>query len=142
MSYLNVEELLSENWGTLINGETWTIEDSTLHLNWDRHFQDLTGELNMCAQIINVLCSLKNLHEKVNFTRNWLPGRRLSCRKFRELDPFSQFRFQASRSRFQHTYIKNKVESGVIEKALSYKEGGVIHGEFNVVKDDQGAFDV
>ena len=30
----------------------------------------------------------------------------------------------------------------MIEKALSYKEGGVLLGEFNVVKDDQGAFDV
>lgn len=61
-TYLDIEELLGKDWGTVVNGGTRTIEGSAEHLNWDGHTQDITCELNVSVQIINAWSSLEDLN--------------------------------------------------------------------------------
>jgi len=53
LSYLNVEELLCENWRTVVNGGTGPIERAAKHLNADWHAQDVTCELDMSVQVVD-----------------------------------------------------------------------------------------
>jgi len=60
---LDVEEVLSEYGRSLINWHSGTIELATEHLFGDGHLEDITGELTMCVQVIDVGSSLENLDD-------------------------------------------------------------------------------
>lgn len=52
-TYLDVQELLSEDWRAHIDGVSGSVERSSEHFNTDGHAQDITGELYVSVQIIN-----------------------------------------------------------------------------------------
>lgn len=60
---LDVEEVLSEYGRSLINWHSGTIELATKHLFGDGHLKDITSELTMCVQVIDVGSSLENLDD-------------------------------------------------------------------------------
>jgi hypothetical protein len=62
-TYLDVEEVLGEYWGSVINWDTGTIELATEHLNGDGHLQDITGELTMSVEVIDVGGTFENLDD-------------------------------------------------------------------------------
>jgi len=51
---LDVEEIFGEDWGSMINWDSGTIELATEHLNGDGHLEDITSELAMSVQVIDV----------------------------------------------------------------------------------------
>lgn len=64
LTYLDIEELLSEHRRTLVDGETGTIEGSTEHLNTHWHAHDITGELDSRTNIVDISSALENLQSK------------------------------------------------------------------------------
>jgi len=48
-AYLDIEEVLSEHWGSVIDGNTGTIELATEHLSGDGHAEHITGELDVSS---------------------------------------------------------------------------------------------
>jgi hypothetical protein len=62
-AYLDIEEVLGEYWGSVINWDTGTIELATEHLNGDGHLEDITGELAMSVEVIDVGSSLEDLDD-------------------------------------------------------------------------------
>lgn len=60
-TYLDIEEILSEDWRTIVNGRTLSIELATEHLCADRHAEDVTSELAMSVRVINICGSFEDL---------------------------------------------------------------------------------
>jgi len=59
---LDIEELLGQDWWTLINWCSGTIEDSTEHFYAHWHTKYITGKLASSAEVINSCASLENLY--------------------------------------------------------------------------------
>ena len=53
-TYLDIEEIFGEDWGSMINWDSGTIELATEHLNGDGHLEDITSELAMSVEVIDV----------------------------------------------------------------------------------------
>jgi len=47
----------------MVDGHTGTIELATEHLDRDRHAEDITGELTMGVEVINIGCTFKDLYD-------------------------------------------------------------------------------
>ena len=62
-TYLNIEEVLSEYWGSVVDRDTGTVELTAKHLGRDRHAEHVAGELNVGLEIVDVGSSLKNLKQ-------------------------------------------------------------------------------
>jgi len=60
---LDVEEVFSEYWGSVVDGHSGTIELATEHLNGDGHLEDITGELAVSVEVIDVGGSFEDLHD-------------------------------------------------------------------------------
>merc|ERR1712166_798356 len=60
---LNVKEVFGEDGWTTINGLTGTVELTTQHLGRDWHAQNITSELNVRLQIINIGSTFENLDD-------------------------------------------------------------------------------
>ena len=63
-TYLNVEEVFGENFGSLIDGLAGPIELTTQHLGGDWHAQDITCEFDVSAQVIDIGGTFKDLQQK------------------------------------------------------------------------------
>lgn len=50
---IDVQELLSQHWGTLVDGDSGTVERSSQHFFGDWHLQGFTSELTMSIKVIN-----------------------------------------------------------------------------------------
>jgi hypothetical protein len=59
---LDIEEILSEHWRSMINGNTRTVELATEHLSRDRHAEHIAGEFDVSLQVVNVGGSFENLN--------------------------------------------------------------------------------
>lgn len=60
---LDIKEVFGEYWGSMVDGHTGTIELATEHLDRDRHAEDITGELTMGVEVINIGCTFKDLYD-------------------------------------------------------------------------------
>ena len=64
-AYLDVEEVFSKDWWTMINWSSLTIELATKHLSGDGHLEDVAGELAMSVGVVNVCSSFKDLIQRI-----------------------------------------------------------------------------
>lgn len=64
---VNIEELFGQNWGTFIDGNTGTIEGSAQHFFGNGHLEDITSELTMSVQVINIRSTFENLFKTLKF---------------------------------------------------------------------------
>jgi hypothetical protein len=62
-TYLDVEEVFSENWGSMVDGDTRTIELATKHLGGDGHAEHVAGELNVGVHVVDVGSAFENLDD-------------------------------------------------------------------------------
>jgi len=51
---LDIEEVLGEHWGSVVNRNTGTVELTAKHLSGDGHAEHVTGELNVSLEIVDV----------------------------------------------------------------------------------------
>ena len=65
--YLNIKELLSQDWWTLVDWNTGSIEGSTEHFFSNWHLKSISSELAMRVEVINARGTfedLDGLHQK------------------------------------------------------------------------------
>ena len=105
-TYLDIQEVFSEDGRSVINWDTRTIELATKHLSGDWHAEHITCEFTMSIRVINISSAFENLNtqRKVRITRQlyqwttrYLPGRLRVCQRFQGLVPCAFGRLQASR---------------------------------------------
>jgi hypothetical protein len=60
-AYLDVEEVFGEDSGTMIDGDTGTIELTAKHLGGDWHAEHITSELNVSLEIVDVRGTFEDL---------------------------------------------------------------------------------
>jgi len=63
---LDVEEVLSEHSGALINWDTGTVELTTQHFCGDRHAEHITSELDVSLQVIDIRSTFENLNNSTS----------------------------------------------------------------------------
>lgn len=61
-TYLNIEELLSEHWRSVIDWVSGTVEGTTKHLNTHGHTEYITCELTSGGPVVNIGGSFEDLH--------------------------------------------------------------------------------
>lgn len=93
-TYLDIEEILGEHGWSVINGDTGAVELAAEHLSGDGHAEDITCELDVGLEVVDVGGAFENLYQLVG---DYLPGRQRACRRFRGLDPFSSCHRQVLR---------------------------------------------
>ena len=69
-TYLDIEEILSKNWRTVVDGSSLTIELATKHLCGDRHAEHVTSELTMGVSVVNVSGTFENLRSTKTHVSN------------------------------------------------------------------------
>lgn len=72
---IDIHEVLSKNWGSLINGLSRSIENTTKHILSDWHTQNVTCKLATSVLGINTRGTLEHLHRWVNITQKEKKGR-------------------------------------------------------------------
>jgi len=88
---LDIKEIFSEYWGSMIDRDSGTIELATEHLNGDGHLQDITGELAMSVEVIDVGGTFENLDDgSLAFNLEDLTLSHLSVSEF-DVDDFGVF---------------------------------------------------
>ena len=60
-TYLDIEEILSKYWRTVVDWSTLTIELTTKHFCGDWHAEDITSELTMGVSVVNICSTFENL---------------------------------------------------------------------------------
>ena len=60
-TYLNIEEILSEHWRTVVNWSSLSIELATKHLSTDWHAENVTSELATGVGVVDICGSFENL---------------------------------------------------------------------------------
>ena len=68
VTYLDVEEVLGEHGGTVVNGLALSVELATKHLRRDGHLQHVTRELAMSVRVVDVGGALENLYCKATLS--------------------------------------------------------------------------
>ena len=63
-TYLDIEELLGEHWGSVVDWVTRSIEGSTKHFNAHWHPEYITGELASRGHVIDIGGTFENLNKK------------------------------------------------------------------------------
>jgi len=60
-TYLDIEELFREHWGSMVDWVSRTVEGSTKHFNTHGHSEYITGELASGGHVIDIGGTLENL---------------------------------------------------------------------------------
>lgn len=63
MTHLNIQIIFSQDWWTLVNGLSRSVEHATQHVFWHGCTQNVTSELANCVLGINTRCSLEDLDD-------------------------------------------------------------------------------
>lgn len=91
---LDIEEILSKNWRTVVDGSSLTIELATKHLCGDRHAEHITSELTMGVSVVNVSGTFENLYDgflSCDFEHLTLSGLSISELDVDDLGIFGEF---------------------------------------------------